>query len=667
MKISITNYNNIKDLTYEIEDNKINYLVGISGSGKSSIANSLIDSNVEEHYPFGNKKLVPTIKVNDENIVYSDYKGFNMDYMNNILITKSEKNDVYNIIVGRFNNLDKIKQNYLELIESLINKKQEIFNLNRMITTLIEALKINYNKDEETYKSTCLIRKLTDNIDNTATKYVKNKKYDSKRIKWFADGKNTEEYKKNKCPFCNRKLTESKMQSIEKIVVIDAKTYEKIDSNTGLFTDLNIQQPNWIKKKEVEKFNKIIKMYYSINKELTDIIQYINCAEKTDIIISDLRKVVPSTNMKELCPEIYEAIKQFNKDYGKIRKELDKVKKQSDKLIRTNVKRINNYIEIIGIPYVFEKTKLEDSTKTGSFVIRYKGDCDNKDRTNNLSFGEKNIIGLILFLIANKEYPCLIIDDPASSYDEFRRKVIFDLLYELKEQNSTMLVLSHDPVFAKFAIHHKDEAVRSKTPNKMMQKYLDYTGKVDYIETYEEPRFKPITKESFGTMSQFVREKLDTLPKEINYQVAINMRVYFEINKAPKYHKEVYGYLSSILHGTSKKKIDEALQNNNRTEQQVIDVISNVFGKEYLPVKDDYDKNIDLTNFTIFEKIIYAREKIGKSISEKMIKNELSNIIHLNMAYTVGLNPYKYNYFSKFVYDYITNDLNINLTELPII
>ena len=51
--------------------------------------------------------------------------------------------------------------------------------------------------------------------------------------------------------------------------------------------------------------------------------------------------------------------------------------------------------------------------------------------TNNLSFGEKNIIGLILFLLANKDKEMLIIDDPASSFDEYRRKVIFDFIYSL--------------------------------------------------------------------------------------------------------------------------------------------------------------------------------------------------------------------------------------------
>ena len=35
MQITISNYNNIRNLDYEIEDSKINFLFGISGCGKT--------------------------------------------------------------------------------------------------------------------------------------------------------------------------------------------------------------------------------------------------------------------------------------------------------------------------------------------------------------------------------------------------------------------------------------------------------------------------------------------------------------------------------------------------------------------------------------------------------------------------------------------------------
>ena len=51
MQITISNYNNIRNLDYEIEDSKINFLFGISGCGKSSIAKALTKKSSEDDLP----------------------------------------------------------------------------------------------------------------------------------------------------------------------------------------------------------------------------------------------------------------------------------------------------------------------------------------------------------------------------------------------------------------------------------------------------------------------------------------------------------------------------------------------------------------------------------------------------------------------------------------
>ena len=83
---------------------------------------------------------------------------------------------------------------------------------------------------------------------------------------------------------------------------------------------------------------------------------------------------------------------------------------------------------------------------------------------------------------------------------------------------------------------------------------------------------------------------------------------------------------------------------------------------EYSPLQQNYLENINVDCFTSFERVLYCRELIKtNSKSGRIIKDELSNIIHLNSAYAICLNPYKFNYFSKYVFDYITNNFNINL------
>lgn len=57
-----------------------------------------------------------------------------------------------------------------------------------------------------------------------------------------------------------------------------------------------------------------------------------------------------------------------------------------------------------------------------------------------------------MFLLSHGKDDFVIVDDPASSFDEYRRKVLFDMFYDYKGTNTTMLVVSHDPLFAKFAL-----------------------------------------------------------------------------------------------------------------------------------------------------------------------------------------------------------------------
>ena len=71
MNLKVKNYKNISNLNLDIEDNKINYIFGISGSGKSSIVNAVIGDTSEKNITYGKKigdmelVLSPTLKEDD--------------------------------------------------------------------------------------------------------------------------------------------------------------------------------------------------------------------------------------------------------------------------------------------------------------------------------------------------------------------------------------------------------------------------------------------------------------------------------------------------------------------------------------------------------------------------------------------------------------------------
>ena len=74
MKINIKNFNGISNLDYEIVDNKINFLFGISGTGKSSIASALTDKNIESHQKVGNNVGKVSVTINGTNPNYDDFQ-----------------------------------------------------------------------------------------------------------------------------------------------------------------------------------------------------------------------------------------------------------------------------------------------------------------------------------------------------------------------------------------------------------------------------------------------------------------------------------------------------------------------------------------------------------------------------------------------------------------
>lgn len=662
MQITISNYNNIRNLDYEIEDSKINFLFGISGCGKSSIAKALTKKSSEDNIPY-NTENIPFVEVNQGSITFNEYEMFDLDYMKRVLIEKQDGTDIYHIMIGNNGELNALKEEYNKYIESLLMQRENIFNIKGKIDTLINDLKISYTRSND-YRNGCIIKKITKNLDENKLNYLKSKNYSNKQVKWFSDGKNTDSYKNGKCPFCNKKLSDYRKSIIDKITIIDAKSFEKINAQNAIFNLLNIKEPNWMKKKEIDKFNKQIRMYYDLLPQFEILTQYINVASKTNIFLDKLEKITVTKEMRILYPEIANEMDNFNNKYSNIRKKLGKIKSETDKLLKKNRERINDYLNILGIPYEFFETNINDDQKNAEFIIRAKNSKNTdmqKDRVNNLSYGERNLIGLIIFLISHKEDDFLIIDDPASSYDEYRRKVIFDMLYKCKGENTTMLVLSHDHIFAKYAIYHfeKSKEKRYDRLSTLEKLYYNQTGKIDYIETYNETIIKPIKKDNFDSMTNFIKERLKELPHEINYLVAINLRLYYEINKASRYHKEVYGYLSQILHRKEKSEIIESLEKVNKTENDILSAIKDDLKIDYDVLDNEYKLGINIDSMTNFEKLIFARENCSKNKLGKEIKNELNNIVHMNMAYAICLNPYEFNYFSKFVYNYLKNDLNI--------
>ena len=71
MILEVKNYKNISSINLELSEEKINFIYGMSGTGKSSIAKALIGDKSKENISYGKKiddmdlKVQPKINEND--------------------------------------------------------------------------------------------------------------------------------------------------------------------------------------------------------------------------------------------------------------------------------------------------------------------------------------------------------------------------------------------------------------------------------------------------------------------------------------------------------------------------------------------------------------------------------------------------------------------------
>ena len=137
MQITISNYNNIRNLDYEIEDSKINFLFGISGCGKSSIAKALTKKSSEDNIPY-NTENIPFVEVNQGSITFNEYEMFDLDYMKRVLIEKQDGTDIYHIMIGNNGELNALKEEYNKYIESLLMQRENIFNISKDLSKNIK-------------------------------------------------------------------------------------------------------------------------------------------------------------------------------------------------------------------------------------------------------------------------------------------------------------------------------------------------------------------------------------------------------------------------------------------------------------------------------------------------------------------------------------------------
>ncbi len=647
MILEVKNYKNISSINLELSEEKINFIYGMSGTGKSSIAKALIGDKSKENISYGKKIDDMDLKVQPK-INENDFSIFDEQTQKNLLISKNESENIYSILFSNDGSLELIRNDISFILSNINSQRSRLFQYVNNVDEMIKKINTRKLSTSGKFSSNSSMAKLK--AETTNPKYGEYSRFIHRNgldyVKWIEAGANFPLFNEKKCPFCTRKLTEARLNKLQKIMKIAPEQYKIISDSKDILDNIGIEVPNFSSKREVDNLEK--KLYDAINnkKIINDMYYMIDSYNFNSLDIKKINKIVFSASLKELYPEISTIIEEFNDNITELKKRLCKIKLKTSKLIGKNIKQLNDYLTKFSIPYQFEVDSYNTQEKKATVFLTSKKDNIHEDRTDNLSYGEKNLIALLLFLVSNNKN-ITIIDDPASSYDDNRRKIIYDLLFEFHDKQ-TFVVLSHDQVFIKYSLLGKET-----------KKYLDNTGKILCLENNKGICIaKDICTEDFDSLENQILEFINN--NELSYyRKIINLRILSELyRKGNKKDKLIYSYLSAILHNTSKVDVIAQLTQLNMNEEIIIGYIKEKYGFCLEKIPDNVYEDFNYEELTNFEKIAYKREQYRIKREKKRgvksyIEKEFDDIIHLNTRYFISLNPYKFNIYSENIYDSI--------------
>lgn len=641
MEIQIDNFANIQKLNIELDDSKLNFIYGISGSGKSSISKALtVNSNeIQSYKTFGSDN---DAKVNI--IGKKDFKVFDDKAVKEYIYAKSGKG-VYDVFFGENDKLRKLKEGLQEFLTS-----SDVIDIRNVIQKHRELLSnLNLELGLTKTPSGALSKKGVYKVLSNSQDYtVVHDELSVKQKSWMKEGKDF--LVDNKCPFCFQNMTQDIMNKIMEIIhelpdecQTIIKANEKL-KQLGINIDLN----NIYNKQVQDDLKKEIDKEYKIEKELSAIEEVFNISLNNDKLLDKKTKIKLSEDTIDFFRNMDVDIQSFLNRLEKEKEGYLTKKREYNGVLRSkikgNIKKINEYIAEFGIKYRFNKDDVL-SPSIGYNLVHVDADSDTSEF---LSTGEKNIISLILFLISNKNED-LVIDDPVSSYDEYKREKILKFIIRYRHFNEsdnapTTLILSHDQIFLKFLIRLlKDE------------NYNNVIGKPYHLENYNGNCLTSrVTADDIDTLFSHIKNRCQEVD---DYGLKIiNLRLLYELKNADGIE---YSYLSAILHSEknalSEEELALELKRKGITEDEIINTIWGNTGVELTKYKEGSFK-IDAKACSKFEMLCYVREFVQDGEDRK----ELNSIVHFNYALFYILNPYKFNFQSEKSYEILDKWLEEN-------
>lgn len=626
MEIAITNYRNIRDLDIAIEDGKVNFLLGVCGSGKSSILDAISKPVAATDVRVGCNQADTRVAINGEQPNYEGTAVYNLDRQG-ALFRSEPTSDSYEIFVGDEAELQKLEASYNASIEQLRSVRERLFAFVGRVDQVIKAVKKPGARGYTAKSSLGKARAAVAAASPETKRHIKGKElaYLDWRDKGFAIN---DDFERGICPFCGQTIDDDLSTELSSIRELALKDMKPLFQVRPVLAELGCEIPDVSDEGQFNEFKDALAKLFAAQEEINKVLEYINIAQGTTLLEAMPEALEVDSVAFEYVPELKPIVDDVKARKDELAKRIGQMRGALTRLVEGNVKQLNRQLDMLGIPYSFSMNGTNRTAHTASYILKHIGSVSDADMRGSLSYGEKNLIALVLFLHNNESHLTLI-DDPASSYDDFRRSQIYNCI--MRQKGKTVLVVSHDQAFMRRAVRETNK---------------DRLGTVSFLEnTSKGCAVKQITKDSFVFIDDEIRRRIAA--STTYFQKVVNTRLFCDIHKEDL-GEVVWGYTSALLHGTSKSEVLELLRAQNTDEQGVLQELKQKTGTELECMPDSF--NTQLTdNFSDYEVLIYMREAYRSrkkdsrlSPEDKVMLEMLNDLVHMNDCALHCLNPYEY-------------------------
>lgn len=628
MKIHIEDYRNIDNLDYEIEDGKVNFLYGLCGSGKSSILTALSGGVEESDLRVGASAESPVVKINGGEPDKSSVRLFNSDRQG-LLFSPSSSGEYYDIFVGSTEVLREKIHLFNEAIEELRFHLPSLYSYKEQLAKVAGAMG-KPDKRSGKYGGASKLLKMVKEVSNASPyAYAVMSQCTYDHITWKIKGFSiSEQYSNSCCPFCGRKIDEELKGDLDQLRELNSSALKPLYESANTLENLGLPAPTYTDEDSVGRFKRELEKCFIVEREIDWLIEYCKTPRSLGSMDAKFNPVLLSDKFYEKFPALRSVVQRINGSNNRLKQIVGLMRGAFVELLGSGAADLNRKLKQLGIPYEFEIPEADFESKQASYVLRHIEAPEGVDMRGALSTGERNLIALLLFL-REPARDLVLIDDPASSYDDYRRSQIFEAI--LNGKGTTILVVSHDQAFVK-------RAVRAKS-SRIGKVQMMTHGKGGYV-------FSDIGVSDFGWFGDFVSRRMKSSTSY--YQRVVNLRLLADIEKA-NLSQDAWGYLSALLHGKTREAIMAELSKRGTTEECVVREINNALDADLALMEDDYFLH-GLEGLSDFEQLIVQRESLrlrnsntGLQVEENMILETLNDLVHMNDACLVCLDPYRFN------------------------